>query len=87
MKTLVIDEDIGIKKINSFKELLVETMKKNNEILLNFHKVRRLDLSVIQVIIAAMKEAKIKNKKLKLKGLVSVEIKKQFSICGLIKDK
>lgn len=86
MKTLIVDEDVGIKKINQFKDLLIESLAEDNELLLNFHKVKRLDLSVMQVIISAMKEAKISGKKIKLKGLVSKEIKEQFSICGLVKS-
>lgn len=86
MKTIIVEEDVGIKKIKQFKEVLESSLNEDNEVLLNFKDVKRLDLSVMQVIISAMKDAKINQKKIKLKGLVSPQIKVQFDLVNLLKN-
>ena len=76
-----LNEDIGIKTIKEFYLQLKELLKKETEIVLDFKKVKRLDLSVVQVLIAANRES-VKNKKhIKLKS-VSKHVKRQLYLSG-----
>jgi anti-anti-sigma regulatory factor len=79
---IVLDEDIGIKKVREFYNDLKEELSSGNEVVVDFSKVGRTDLSVIQVIIAAGREAKSKGKTIRLKK-VSRDMKLQMQLCGL----
>ena len=76
-----IPEDIGVKKIKNFYFQLKEILKKESEIILDFKKVNRVDLSFIQVIMSANRESLKNGKKIKLKS-VSKNIKKQLFLSG-----
>ncbi len=84
MVVLNIDSNIGIKKIKKFQSDLLAQLSEEKEIALNFKDVRRLDLSTVQLIISAFEYAKSIKKRIKLLN-VSDDIKKQLTICGLIK--
>jgi anti-anti-sigma factor len=86
MKKVMIAKDVGVKNIADFKQELLHALNADNEILLHFKNVRRIDLAVVQVIMAAFKEAKKRKKKIVLRGLASEIIKKQLYICGLLKN-
>ncbi len=76
-----IPEDIGVKNIKNFYFQLKEILKKESEIILDFQKVNRVDLSFIQVIMSANRESLKNGKKIKLKS-VSKNIKKQLFLSG-----
>ena len=76
-----IPEDIGVKNIKNFYSQLKEIIKKESEIILDFKKVKRVDLSFIQVIMSANRESLKNGKKIKLKS-VSKNIKKQLFLSG-----
>jgi len=76
-----IPEDIGVKNIKNFYFQLKEILKKESEIILDFKKVNRVDLSFIQVIMSANRESLKNGKKIKLKS-VSKNIKKQLFLSG-----
>ncbi len=79
-----LSEDIGVKNIKNFYSNLLDIMKSESEIVLDFSKVRRIDLSFAQVIMAANRESNKSGKKIMLKS-VSDKIRKQLYISGLSK--
>lgn len=79
-----IPEDIGVKNIKNFYFQLKEIVKKESDIILDFKKVRRVDLSFVQVIMSANRELLKNGKKIKLKS-VSKNIKKQLFLSGFSK--
>jgi anti-anti-sigma regulatory factor len=81
---LKISEDIGVSTIKDFYLQLKEMLTKEQEVILDFQKVKRVDLSLAQVIMAANRESVNKGKKLLLKS-VSEDIKRQFFIAGFAK--
>lgn len=85
MINIEVDENISVKNISSFKELVEGAVKKDN-ISLDFKNIHRTDLSFMQVIYALRLEASANKKKIKLLN-VSHELKTQMVICGIVKDK
>jgi anti-anti-sigma regulatory factor len=79
---IVLDEDIGIKKIISFYNSLKREMEDEDEIIIDFSKVARIDLSVAQVVTAAGRSAKKLGKTIRLKS-VGNTVKRQMQLCGL----
>ncbi|MFH0976783.1 MAG: STAS domain-containing protein [Spirochaetota bacterium] len=77
-------EDLGIRNIKDFFSQIKTAVKDEGEITLDFSKMRRLDLSVIQVIMAANRELLKKGRKIILKS-ASKDVKKQLFICGFAK--
>ena len=84
METIALNEDIGIKNIREFYRNLATVLKGEDEVILDFSRVKRIDLSLAQVLMAAGRIAKSEKKILKLKN-VSAEIKKHLQIAGLMK--
>jgi anti-anti-sigma factor len=86
MGTMIIElrEDIGVKNIKEFFLQLKKIVKKESEIILDFNKVRRIDLSLAQLIMAAKMELYKRGKKIMLKS-VSEDVKRQLFICGFAK--
>lgn len=84
MITVDVPADSGIKTIAELHKKFSEAVMKKDELLLNFSSVEKVDLSVIQLVYASMKQAKKNGTVLKFRGL-SPELKKQFKLCGMIK--
>jgi anti-anti-sigma regulatory factor len=74
-------ENIGIKNIKTFYSGIKELLNKEAEIILDFNKVNRIDLSLAQVIMAANREFAKTGKKIVLKS-VSKYIRKQLFMSG-----
>ena len=77
-------EDTGVKNIKELYSQLNKILKKESEIILDFNKVRRIDLSLAQLIMAANRELHKSGKKIMLRS-VSKDIKKQLFISGFAK--
>jgi anti-anti-sigma regulatory factor len=75
-------ENATVKNVRNIYELLKEELSKEDVVTVDFTAVKRTDLSVLQVIIAAGREAKGLGKTIKLKG-VSAGVKSQMYLCGL----
>jgi len=84
VKTIELREDLGIKKIMDFYEEFKSILNEEKEIILDFSRVRRLDLSVIQVLMAGQKHARNEQKEMKLKN-VTQEVKNQLRIACMLK--
>lgn len=80
-----LQEDTGIKNIKELYSQLEKTIKKDSEIILDFGKVRRVDLALAQLVIAANREVHKNGKKMMLKS-VSEDVKKQLFISGFAKN-
>lgn len=84
METIALNEDVGIKNIREFYRNLAKVLKGEDEVILDFSRVKRIDLSLAQVLMAAGRIAKSEKKILKLKN-VSADIKKCLQIAGLMR--
>lgn len=82
MASIELDENAGVKVIKKFYTDLSDMLAKEDTIVLDFSRVKRIDLSVAQVIIAANRVAKDKNTLIKLKG-ISEEVGRQLELTGL----
>jgi len=80
---MVLEEEmLGVKQAAVFYELLKSEMEKEGEIIIDFTAVERIDISIIQILVAAGREMQNQGNILKLKG-VSETVKEQMSMCGL----
>lgn len=80
---MVLEEEIlGVKQAAVFYELLKSEMEDEGEIIIDFTAVERIDISIIQILVAAGREMRNQGNMLKLKG-VSETVKEQMSMCGL----
>jgi anti-anti-sigma regulatory factor len=77
-----LSENIGIKNIMDFFCNIKNAMDVDGEIVLDFAKVKRIDLSVLQVLIAASREAAEKGKLFKFRS-ASEPVKKQLMLGGM----
>lgn len=84
MYIIEIDEFVNIKHIKQFADEVATILRTEKDIVLDFTKSKRLDLSVVQVILSLLKTARQKNKTVKFKG-VNDTIKKQLKLCGVIR--
>jgi anti-anti-sigma regulatory factor len=84
MFIIEIDEFVTVKRIKQFADEVSTVFATEKEIILDFTKAKRLDLSVVQVILSLLKSAKEKKKTIKFKG-VNDTIKKQLKLCGVIR--
>ncbi len=84
MFIIEIDEFVNIKRIRQFTDEVKTVLDTQNDIVIDFTKSKRLDLSVVQVILSLLRSARQLNKTVKFKG-VNDTIKKQLKLCGVIR--
>jgi anti-anti-sigma regulatory factor len=77
-----LEPDISVKKINELHAAIVDEFKTGDEVLIDFSDVERVDLSVVQLIIASGRAAKTSGKTIKLKSVPRF-VKHQMQICGV----
>lgn len=78
-----LEEDIlSVKQAAVFYELLKSEMDEEDKVIIDFTAVERVDISIIQILVAAGREMRNQGKILKLKG-VSETVKEQMNMCGL----
>jgi anti-anti-sigma regulatory factor len=77
-----LDPDTGIKNVKELHAALLDEFKNNDEVIIDFSEVERIDLSVAQLVIASGREARSRGKTTKLKA-VPRSVKYQLQICGL----
>ena len=85
MKVIELHEETGVKNIKKFYIDLIETLKEESELILDFAKIKRIDLSLAQILMAARRLARSDSKILKLRN-VSAEVRKQLQIAGLTRQ-
>jgi anti-anti-sigma factor len=79
---IILKEDISVKNVAQFYQDIKNEITNKEKVIIDFSSVKRIDLSIAQVIIAAGREAKETGKNVKLKS-VSDAVKNQLQICGL----
>jgi anti-anti-sigma factor len=82
MAVFKLEEDTGIKKIRQFQSELRDAIRAQDEVMLDFTAVRRLDCAAIQVVLAAARELREASRSLKMRG-VNEAIRNQLYLCGL----
>lgn len=82
MRVIALHEETGIKNIKKFYIDLIETLKGESELILDFSRIKRIDLSLAQILMAVGRLAKSDSKILKLRN-VSAEVRKQLKVAGL----
>ncbi len=75
---------IDVKNVNGFYDELKTEINNNDEIILDLSKVKRIDLSAAQVIIAAGEKVKQLKKVLRITG-ISHDLKKILKLAGIQK--
>lgn len=79
---IVKEENIGVKLSNEFYKTLREELKKKENVIIDFSSVKGIDLSIVQILTAAGREAKSMGKTVQLKA-PSENVKNLLQICGL----
>ena len=82
MTVIKLGENVGVKSVRSFHQSLVKAFRDDSEIIIDFSGTRRLDLSVVQVLIAAGREARAASKTFRMRG-ASETVRQQLAMCGL----
>ncbi len=77
-----LDSDTGIKKIKELHSAVIDEFAMSDEIVIDFTAVERVDLSVVQLIMAVGRAAKAAGKTIKLKSVPRF-VKHQMQICGI----
>ncbi len=78
-----LSENTGIRNIKQFYFQLKNSIEGGSEVIIDFSKIRRLDLSVLQVIMAARKKMRDDKKDIIFKS-ASKEVNKQLYLGGLL---
>jgi anti-anti-sigma regulatory factor len=80
---MVIEEEIlNVKQAERIHRDFIRELDEKDEIIMDFSPVKRIDLSIAQLIIAAGREARKTGKVIRLKG-VSDHVRWQMNVCGL----
>ena len=82
MTVIKLGENVGVKNVSSFHRSLVKAFRDDSEIIIDFSGTRRLDLSIAQVLIAAVTKARAGSKTFRMRG-ASETLRQQLAICGL----
>ncbi|MBP7735243.1 MAG: STAS domain-containing protein [Spirochaetes bacterium] len=77
-----LEPDVGIKKIKELHAAVLDEFKTSEEVVIDFSQVERVDLSVVQLIMAVGRAAKNAGKTIKLKSVPRF-VKHQMQICGI----
>jgi anti-anti-sigma regulatory factor len=77
-----LEPDIGVKKIKELHAAILDEFKKSDEVLIDFTDIERVDLSVVQLIMASGRAARYGGKTIKLKSVPRF-VKYQMQICGI----
>lgn len=84
MATVQIQKDAGIKNVKNLYNEIKDIIPGENELVMDFSDVERVDLSVIQLIMSAQQYARQNECMIKLKN-VPEQVREQLYIGGLIK--
>ncbi len=84
MTVINVPADISVKKVKEFHRGLIEAVDREGDLVLDFNEAERVDLAVMQVLLAAGRACRKRKKVLKIKA-ASEELKNQMRICGMLK--
>ena len=77
-----VDKNVSVKNIKNFYRVLKKEVEDNSQVVLDFSDSVRIDSSVAQVILSAVKKAKELDKSILFVGL-SPELKNLFKLAGI----
>ncbi|HNX25002.1 MAG TPA: STAS domain-containing protein [Spirochaetota bacterium] len=77
-----VDKDVSVKNINNFYFALREEVENNNQVVIDFSDLSRIDSAAAQVILAAARKVKELDKTIRFVG-VSSELKKLLKLAGI----
>ncbi|MGB4268699.1 MAG: STAS domain-containing protein, partial [Spirochaetota bacterium] len=69
MYIIEVDEFVNVKHVKQFADEVITVLRAEKDIVIDFTKSKRLDLSVVQVILSLLKTARQLNKTVKFKGV------------------
>jgi len=84
VKELSWESGISIEKAVSLRQELLDGMAGCDSLVVNLSSVETMDLSAIQMLIAAQKEAVIQGKKFHLGGTLQPKVMRQLMLAGFI---
>ncbi len=76
------EENLSIKHSKKFYESFDHELKAGDEVIVDFSRVKRIDLAIVQILVAAGRKARLEGKTIKLKSM-SPEVRNQMKFCGL----
>jgi anti-anti-sigma regulatory factor len=86
IKVLSPEGVVGIESCNDLRVQLLQAFDTADTVLLNFGHIERVDLSFVQVIYAAVREARIRGIGFRLNGEVSKEVGEYLVAGGFCKE-
>lgn len=86
LKVMNLDGVMGIQESTALSARLLDYLDTGNNVILNMAQVASLDLSCLQVILAAKRHAKKRGLSLQLANQLSPEVLFSLYTCGLIKQ-
>jgi len=84
MTVINVPADMSVKKVKELHQGLKDAVGREDDLTLDFSEAGRVDLAVMQVLLAASRACRKRKKALKIKS-ASEELKNQMRICGMIK--
>jgi len=83
MAQITVPGNVSVKNVKEFRDMVNNAMEGEGAIVLDFSEVARVDLAVMQVLIALSRECGEKNRGLRVRA-ASPEIRNQLRISGVI---
>ncbi|MBN2079946.1 MAG: STAS domain-containing protein [Spirochaetes bacterium] len=83
MAQIMVPGDVSVKNVKEFHAMVRDAMEGDGAIVLDFRDVTRVDLAIMQVLIALSRECGEKNRGLRVRA-ASPEIRNQLRISGVI---
>jgi anti-anti-sigma regulatory factor len=86
IKILSYEGPVGIEKAAKIKEEILRMLEKNKIVTVNMSRIQEIDLSFIQIIYAARREAGKVGKEFHISGTLSDSVKNTFLVGGFCKE-
>ncbi|MFP4382972.1 MAG: STAS domain-containing protein [Spirochaetia bacterium] len=86
IKILSYDGSVGIERAVKIKNDIMEMFKDHKIVTVNMSRIQKIDLSFIQILYAARREAGIRKKEFHISGTLSESVKDAFLVGGFCKE-
>ena len=86
-KKILLQGDLSVGSAAKLKDELQESVNNASDLLVDLSGAQSVDISIIQLLCAAFKEARKTNKKISLTGVLQPELIEAFYACGFIDTK
>ena len=78
-----LEGNLGIESVAKLRDELISLMTRSPQIILNLSRLESVDIPIIQLLLAAFREAKERRIGLHLTGKVSERLCEQLVVCGI----